>query len=107
MPQTVQLPCINAMAVGFQPLLHHPGECQIHVVAAQQNVVADGYAFQYQLPILLRYGDQAEVRCSSSDIADQDQVADLDTFAPAITLALEPGVKGSLGLFKQGDVFQS
>jgi hypothetical protein len=41
------------MSVGFQPLLHRSGERQIHVVAAQQDVVADSCTLQRQIAALL------------------------------------------------------
>ena len=48
--------------------------------------------------------DQAEIRGAAAHVAHQDQVADLDSAAPGVTLAFKPRVKGCLRLFQQGDV---
>ena len=52
------------------------GEREVHVVAAEQDVVADGDALERQLAALLAHGDQGEVGGAAADVADQDDVAD-------------------------------
>ena len=40
-PQPVQVPRVDAMAGGLEPLLQHARQRQVHVVAAEQDVFAD------------------------------------------------------------------
>src|SRR5262245_31251795 len=57
MPERLQLPCVYAMTVLFQPLLQQSGERQIHVVAAEQDVIAHRDSAQRQFPVLFRNSD--------------------------------------------------
>ena len=61
---------------------------QVHVVAAEQDVLADGDAGQLQCAVLLGDRDQRQVRGAAADIDDEDDVADLDLVAPAALLSL-------------------
>ena len=69
MPQTVQLPGVDAVAQGLKPLLQNARQRQVHVVAAQQNVVADGDAFQRQFAVLFGNHNEAEIRGASANVA--------------------------------------
>ena len=40
-PQRLQLPGVDAMAFRFEPLLQHARQREVHVVAAEQDVIAD------------------------------------------------------------------
>ncbi len=80
---------------------------QVHVVAAEQDVLADGQPRQGQVAPLVGDGDQGEVGRAAADVADQDDVADLDLLAPLLVLDGQPGVKGGLGLFEERDVLQA
>ena len=104
MPQAVQLPGIDAVARGFKALLQNARQRQVHVVAAQQDVVPNGDAFQRQFAVLFGNHNEAEIRGAAADVAHQHQVADLDSAAPVITLAFQPRVKGGLRLFQQRDL---
>ena len=104
MPQAVQLPGVDAMARGLKALLQNARQRQIHVVAAQQDVIANGDAFQRQVAVLLGNHDQAEIRGAAAHVAHQNEVADLDAAAPGVALAFEPRVKGCLRLFQQRDL---
>ena len=53
-PQAVQLPGVDAMACGFEPLLQHARQRQVHVVAAEQDVVADRDALEREVAPALR-----------------------------------------------------
>ena len=46
---------------------HRVGECQIHVVAPEQDVVAHRDALEHQLTVLLAHRDQREVRRAAAD----------------------------------------
>src|SRR5664279_3557547 len=83
-PQTEEMVRINPMALGFQSLLQQSRERQVHIVATQQNVIADGHALQRQIAALFRDRNQAEIRRASTNVAYQNQIADLDSLAPTI-----------------------
>jgi len=51
-----------------QPALDLPGQGQVHVVAAQEQVIADRLANERQLPLLLLGPDQAEVAGPAADV---------------------------------------
>ena len=104
MPQSLQLPGIDAVARGFKALLQNARQRQVHVIAAQQDVVANGNAFQRQFAIFFGNRNEAEIRRAATDVAHKNEVADLDSAAPGVTLAFKPRVKGRLGLFQQRDV---
>src|SRR6516162_3527988 len=87
-PESLQLVGFDAMTLRFELLLKQSGQGQIHVVTAKQNVFADGNAFERQVAVFVSDGDQAEVRSSSADVADQHEIADLDAPAPAVALTL-------------------
>ncbi len=71
------------MAGRLEALLEQAGERQVHVVAAEQDVLADGDALEGEVAVALGHGDQAEVGRAAADVADEDQVADRDAPAPA------------------------
>ena len=50
-PQRLQLIGVDLLAFGFQLLLQQAGEGEVHVVAAQQDVLADGDTLQRQVAI--------------------------------------------------------
>src|SRR5262245_62072552 len=57
MPERLQWPCVHAMALIFQALLPQSGEPQLHVLAAEQDVIAHRDAAQRQFPALFRNSD--------------------------------------------------
>ncbi len=82
------------------------GERQVHVVPAQQDVLADGQTREDQVAGLLGHGDQGEVGGAAADVADEDHVADLHVLPPVVPPRREPGVKGGLRFFQQRDVLE-
>ncbi len=83
------------------------GQRQVHVVAAEQDVLADGQARQGQVAPFVGDGDQGEVGRPAADVADQDDVADLDLLAPSVALGGQPGVERGLRLLEQRDVLRA
>ena len=69
------------------------GERQIHIVAAEQDVLADADAVQVRCALILRYGDQAEVGRPAADIADQDDVAGANLSTPLLPGLRSPCVE--------------
>ena len=51
------------------------GQREIHVVAAEQDVLADADALELELAGLFSDGDEAEVGGAAADVADQDDIA--------------------------------
>ena len=72
------------MPVRLEPLLQQAREREVHVVAAEQDVLADGDALEREVAVLLGDGDQGEVGRAAADVADEDQIADVDAAAPAV-----------------------
>ena len=54
------------------------GQGQVHVVAAQQDVLAHGQTREHQVAGFVLDGDQGEVGRPAADVAHQDDVAGLD-----------------------------
>ncbi len=72
------------------------GQRQVHVVAAEENVIADRDARQNKLAGLLGHGDQRQVGGTAADVADQHRVADLDLVAPAVLARVDPRIERRL-----------
>ena len=70
MPESVHLPLVELGPLGREGLGRMMGEGEIHVVAAQKDVIADGDARQHELPRFFADGDQREVRRAAADIAN-------------------------------------
>jgi hypothetical protein len=77
------------------------GEGEVHVVAAEEEVFAHGDALEREVAVFSSDGDEAEVGCAPADIADEQEVAGLDLFAPVGALVFEPGVEGGLGFLEE------
>ena len=58
-------------------------QCQIHVVAADENMVADGDPPQRQFAIFFGDADQCQIGRAAADVANQQRVADLQFAPPA------------------------
>ena len=99
-PESLELIGIDALTFAFQLPLKHSRNGEIHVVAAKQNVFANRHPFERQVAVFVGDGDQAEIRGSSTDVAHQHEVTHFDSPAPALPLALQPGVEGRLWLFQ-------
>src|SRR5207344_2252553 len=57
-PQGLHLPRVNPMPFALEALLHDAREGEVHVVAAEQNVIADGDALERKVAILFPDEDQ-------------------------------------------------
>ena len=83
------------------------GQRQIHVVPAQEDVIADSHARQHELTRLFADGDEGQVGGAAAQVADQDDVADFHLLAPPVLADVDPGVKRGLRLLEQRQLFQS
>ena len=58
------------------------GQGEVHVVAAEEDVLTHGQTGQGEVAPLVGHGDQREVGRPAADVADQEQVAHLDLLPP-------------------------
>ncbi len=103
-PQRLQLPGVDAVSLLLEPLLHQARERQIHVVAAEQDVIANRDALEREIAVVLADQDQAEVGRAAADVAHEHEIAGAQLPPPAIAGAVDPGVAGGLRLLEQGHV---
>ncbi len=75
---------------------------QIHIVSAQNQMIAHGNAFEPGAALGLPQGNQGKVGGAAADITDQNQFIGRDKPAPAVLVANQPAVKGGKRLFQQG-----
>ena len=54
---------------------HQPGQREIEIVAAQQQVLAHGGAREVDQVAFARHADQAEIAGAAADVADQHDLA--------------------------------
>ena len=78
------------------------GQCQINIVPAKHEVVANANAAQFRLDAALVDGYQRQVRGTATDIANQQQAA----IRRQCFVTGKPVVTGCLGLFQQFDLTQ-
>ena len=98
------MPGIERVTAGCKPFGDMVGQRQIHVVAAHQQMVADGQPLQLQLSFGLGDFDQCQVGRAAADVTHQQAIADVQELAPAFTLRGEPGVHGRLRFLQQDQV---
>ena len=101
MPEPVELPGVDLVPGGLEPLLREARQREVHVVAAEQDVLADRDALEGEIAVALGDGDQAEVGGAAADVADEDQVADRDATAPGVAEAVDPRIESSLRFLEQ------
>ena len=97
------LPRVEGGALAGELARHAVGEGQVHVVAAEEDVLADRDPVQLEVAVALQHGDQRQVGGAAADVHHQDDVALLHLFAPLAGAVLDPAVQRGLGLFEQGD----
>src|SRR5262249_51123562 len=96
-----ELPVVEGRAGGGEPRAHGMRERQVHVVAAEADVVADRAPLEDELAALLTDRDEREVRRSAADVADEDDVADAHLAPPGGTHPREPGIECRLRLLDE------
>ena len=82
---------------------HTVGKGEIHIVTAQEGMLADRDALQLQLAAVIGDRDQAQVGGATADVADQHDIAVPDLVTPGLAMLLEPGVEGRLWFLEQAD----
>ncbi len=95
---------------GVEALLDQVGERQVHVVAAQHQVVADADAGQARRRDAVRGGldlDQGEVGGAAADVAHQQQAGLRELGGELFAVAEQPVVEGGLRLLQQAQARQA
>ena len=105
--EAAKLPCVELRTCLGGALAHTVRQGEVHVVAAEQDVVADRDPIEDELAAFLAHGDQAEVGGAAADVADQHDVADVHFLAPGVAVRIDPGVERRLRLFQDGDLWQA
>src|ERR1051326_8980750 len=82
-------------------------ERQIHVVAAEKNVIANRKAREWEIAILFSDGNQGKIRRPAADVHDENDVADVDLFAETVARLFEPGIQRGLRFLQQRHVLKT
>ena len=83
-----------------------PGDGEIEVIAAQQQMLANGGAGEVDQVALAGDADEAEVAGAAADVADQDDLAIEEELAGLGEVVGDPGVEGGGGFFEEGELRQ-
>ena len=86
---------------------HQPGDGEIEIIAAQQQMLADGGAGEIDQIALARDADQAEIAGAAADVADQHDLAIEKQLAGLRQVVGDPGIERGGGLFEQGELGQA
>ncbi len=100
-PERLQLPAVDPLPGRLEPLLQQPREREVHVVPAEQDVLANRHPLEREIAGLFGHGDEAEVGGSAAHVAHEDEIADAHALAPRVPLAFEPCVERGLRFFQQ------
>ena len=87
--------------------LDEPGQREVEVVAAEQQVLADGGAGEVDQVALARDADEAEIAGAAADVADQHDLAVEELFARLGEVVGDPGIEGGGGLFEEGEALDA
>ena len=107
MDEGEELPVVKGDSCCVEFFRNGVGQRKVHVVAAEQEVLANGNALQGQVAVFSCHCDEAEIRRSAADIADEQKVSGFHLFAPFGALVFQPGVKRCLWLFEKSDLVQA
>ena len=78
-------------------------ERNVDVVAAEQEMIADGETFQSDARLGVAHGDQAEVGGAAADVDDEEKLQTFEAVLPVAFVATEPGVERRLRFLQQPD----
>lgn len=106
LPERQELLRVQLGVLGGQILFHLAGQGEVHVVAAEQDVLADGNAFEREFAARILNIDQREVGRTAADVHDEDAISRAHLLPPFGMLG-QPGVERGLGLFEQNQVFDA
>jgi hypothetical protein len=104
MPQGDRLPGIELQSFFREAAGHEMGQGQVHIVAAHQQMIADGHAPQDQFALFFRDRDERQVGRAAAHVTDQQRIAQLERLAPLLATVGQPGVDGRLRFFQQDEI---
>ena len=87
-----------------RPRLDRTGERNVHVVAAEQEVLAHCDALEPQLAAARPRRDQRQVGRAAADVDHEDERMRRHARPPLLLVRHEPGVEGGLRLLEENDV---
>src|SRR6476646_7498886 len=80
---------------------------EVEILASEQEVLADGGAFKFDVSPLDVGSHEAEVRGATSYVANQHELAVSQMLSDNVLMLRHPRVKGCQRLLQQGQVFES
>ena len=107
MAESSPLGAVELFAAASELFFHLGGDGEIHVVAAEEKMIADGNAPEAQLFSAGLDLDQTEITRSTTDIADEDQLILLHLLFPILSMMKEPRIKRCLGFFNEHEAFEA
>jgi len=84
-----------------------PGEGEVEVIAAEEQVFADGGAGEFDEVAGAGDFDESEVAGAAADVADENGLAVEELFLGGGEVVGDPGVEGGGGLFDEGDAVEA
>src|SRR2546425_3267131 len=69
---------------------------QVHIVAAQKNVIADGDTRELKIAVFLSDPDERKIGCPTADIHDENDVSQFDLLAKTVSGLFQPRIKRRL-----------
>src|SRR5437016_4813326 len=106
MSERAELKTIELLALRGELLPDHVSERQIHIVAAEQDVITDRDPLQCERAVLLDRVNQRKIAGATADIDNQHAVTGSELAAPTLAVLLDPGIQGRLRLFQQRHLFE-
>ena len=86
---------------------HQPGEREIEIVAAEEEVLADRGAGEVDQVAFAGDADEAEIAGAAADVADQNDLAIEELLAGRGEVVGDPGIEGRGGLFEQRELLDA
>ena len=83
------------------------GQCEIHVVAAEQQVIADRLADKGEAALVFAGLDEREIRGAAADIDDQAMIAGFELGGFGGRMRRQPAIKRGLRFFEQRQVLDA
>ena len=107
MTQRGPLPRVELLAGPGKCVFQRGGQSQVHVIAAEEQMVADGDPAETEIVPLGLHLNQTEIACPAADITDEDELVCADVALPVLSVVEEPGIERSLRFLDQGDALQA
>jgi len=107
MRETRELPAVELRASVREFFADDVSERKIHVVAAEQDVIADCCSLQIHVAVAFRDRDRRKVTGAAADVDDEHHVARPELTPKAVTARGQPRVERGLRFLEQGDALET